>query len=42
MTTTTIEPTTIPQPTGLQKFWAKEDWWAVWLGLTTILLAYVF
>jgi uncharacterized integral membrane protein (TIGR00698 family) len=25
-----------------QKFWVKEDWWAVWLGLGIILSAYVF
>jgi uncharacterized integral membrane protein (TIGR00698 family) len=30
------------QPSGLQKFWSKEDWWAVWLGLGVIILAYVF
>jgi uncharacterized integral membrane protein (TIGR00698 family) len=28
-------------PAGGRKFWAKEDWWAVWLGLSVILVAYV-
>jgi uncharacterized integral membrane protein (TIGR00698 family) len=32
----------INQPSGWQKFWSKEDWWAVWLGLGIIILAYVF
>ena len=27
---------------GFKEFWAKEDWWAVWLGLGIVLLAYVF
>src|SRR6201999_920090 len=31
-----------PQPSGWQQFWSKEDWWAVWLGLGIILVAYVF
>jgi uncharacterized integral membrane protein (TIGR00698 family) len=30
------------QPAGRQKPWSKEDWWAVWLGLGIIMLAYVF
>ncbi|MDR3712848.1 MAG: putative sulfate exporter family transporter [Puia sp.] len=29
-------------PSGVQKFWSKEDWWAVWVGLGIIILAYVF
>ncbi|HEY6902261.1 MAG TPA: putative sulfate exporter family transporter, partial [Puia sp.] len=36
-----IEPSETNQP-ARPKFWAKEDWWAVWLGLGIILLAYVF
>jgi uncharacterized integral membrane protein (TIGR00698 family) len=27
---------------GWSEFWSKEDWWAVWLGLGIVLLAYVF
>jgi uncharacterized integral membrane protein (TIGR00698 family) len=27
---------------GWQEFWSKEDWWAVWLGLGIVVLAYVF
>ena len=36
------ELTGTDQPAGVQKFWNKEDWWAVWLGLGVIILAYVF
>ena len=28
-------------PSGWQEFWAKEDWWAVWLGLGILIVAYV-
>jgi uncharacterized integral membrane protein (TIGR00698 family) len=42
MTTNKTETAGINQPSGRQKFWAKEDWWAVWLGLGIIILAYVF
>src|SRR5580698_9359349 len=42
MTTNETETAGINQPSGLQKFWSKEDWWAVWLGLGIIILAYVF
>ena len=42
MSTATITPTEIPANPATTKFWAKEDWWAVWLGLGIILLAYVF
>jgi uncharacterized integral membrane protein (TIGR00698 family) len=31
-----------PQPSRWQNFWSKEDWWAVWLGLGTIIVAYIF
>ena len=44
MNTPTATPTP-PQPTppsANQKFWAKEDWWAVALGLAVIILAYFF
>src|SRR6202050_5952997 len=27
---------------GWQEFWMKEDWWAVWLGLGIVLVAYIF
>ena len=31
-----------PRPaTGWRELWLKEDWWAVWLGLTLVLAAYV-
>ena len=41
-TTNETETGTIKQPSGRQQFWVKEDWWAVWLGLGIIILAYVF
>jgi len=41
MTTITTE-TTGPKTSGWQEFWSKEDWWAVWLGLGIVALAYVF
>jgi uncharacterized integral membrane protein (TIGR00698 family) len=41
MTTITTE-TTGPKTSGWQEFWSKEDWWAVWLGLSIVALAYVF
>lgn len=28
------------QPSGWRELWLKEDWWAVWLGLGIVLLAY--
>jgi uncharacterized integral membrane protein (TIGR00698 family) len=27
---------------GWRELWLKEDWWAIWLGLGIVLLAYVF
>ena len=29
------------QQSGWQELWRKEDWWAVWLGLSVVVLAYV-
>ena len=34
--------TTSTKPSGWQELWAKEDWWAVWIGLSIAILAYVF
>jgi uncharacterized integral membrane protein (TIGR00698 family) len=42
MSTTTAEPTLATQAPVTQKFWLKEDWWAVWLGLGIIIQAYIF
>jgi uncharacterized integral membrane protein (TIGR00698 family) len=42
MGTTSPEISAIKQPSAWQEFWSKEDWWAVWLGLGMIILAYVF
>jgi len=36
------ELTSTNKPSGWQEFWLKEDWWAVWLGLGIVILAYVF
>lgn len=37
------QQTTVVESSGLgwTELWRKEDWWAVWLGLGTALLAYV-
>jgi len=37
-----VEKVPTGQPLGKQKFWLKEDWWAVSLGLAIVLIAYVF
>ena len=42
MATNETETAGIKRPSGLSPFLAKEDWWAVWLGLGAIILAYVF
>jgi uncharacterized integral membrane protein (TIGR00698 family) len=42
MATNKTNPSTTPQSSGWQEFWLKEDWWAVWLGLGIIILAYSF
>ena len=34
----TMEP---QERSGWQELWQKEDWWAVWLGLGVVILAYV-
>ena len=41
MTTITTE-TPAAKPSVWQEFWSKEDWWAVWLGLGIVALAYGF
>jgi uncharacterized integral membrane protein (TIGR00698 family) len=40
MTTTDTETTTV-KPSIFQEFWSKEDWWAVWLGLGIVAVAYI-
>ena len=42
MTTNTNEEAGANKSSGWQEFWLKEDWWAVWLGLGIVILAYVF
>ena len=34
------QPTSPEQRSGWQELWRKEDWWAVWLGLGIVALAY--
>ncbi|WP_214071774.1 putative sulfate exporter family transporter [Mucilaginibacter sp. dw_454] len=41
MTTINTE-TTESKPSGWSEFWSKEDWWAVWLGLSIVVIAYAF
>jgi uncharacterized integral membrane protein (TIGR00698 family) len=31
-----------PQPLRWRELWLKEDWWAIWLGLGIVLVAYLF
>jgi uncharacterized integral membrane protein (TIGR00698 family) len=42
MTNIKTEVNAINKTSGWQEFWSKEDWWAVWLGLGIVILAYVF
>jgi uncharacterized integral membrane protein (TIGR00698 family) len=42
MTTNNTEIADTNKLSGWQEFWSKEDWWAVWLGLGIVILAYVF
>jgi uncharacterized integral membrane protein (TIGR00698 family) len=43
MTTNNTGAVDTSQPSsGWQQFWSKEDWWAVWIGLGIIILAYIF
>jgi uncharacterized integral membrane protein (TIGR00698 family) len=42
MATTTTTEITGTKSSDWQEFWSKEDWWAVWLGLGIVALAYVF
>ena len=30
-----------PSPSGWSELWRKEDWWAIWIGLGIVLIAYV-
>jgi len=38
----TTEDTVSPSAPGWKELWSKEDWWAVWLGLGTVIIAYAF
>src|SRR5271169_3899047 len=38
--TTAIEAPYAASTSGWAELWRKEDWWAVWLGLAVVLVAY--
>lgn len=42
MTTNATETTEVKTSGWRQELWSKEDWWAVWLGLGIVALAYIF
>jgi uncharacterized integral membrane protein (TIGR00698 family) len=42
MTTNNTEIIETNKTSAWSEFWSKEDWWAVWLGLGIVILAYVF
>ena len=42
MTTNKPEIAGLNKSSGWQEFWSKEDWWAVWLGLGIVIVAYAF
>jgi uncharacterized integral membrane protein (TIGR00698 family) len=42
MSTNPTETAAKNKPSGWQEFWLKEDWWAVWLGLGIVVVAYIF
>jgi hypothetical protein len=31
-----------PAPLRWRELWLKEDWWAIWLGLGIVIVAYAF
>ena len=36
----TTDHSKLNQQPGWSELWLKEDWWAVWIGLTVVLIAY--
>jgi uncharacterized integral membrane protein (TIGR00698 family) len=42
MSTNNIQTADTNKTSAWSEFWSKEDWWAVWLGLGIVILAYVF
>lgn len=38
--TTTLESKSVSSP--WREIWLKEDWWAIWIGLGTVIVAYIF
>jgi uncharacterized integral membrane protein (TIGR00698 family) len=41
MTARSPDLTTPQQTTGWRELWLKEDWWAIWLGLGIVIVAYL-
>jgi uncharacterized integral membrane protein (TIGR00698 family) len=39
---TTVDRLTVPAPLRWRELWLKEDWWAIWLGLGIVIVAYAF
>jgi uncharacterized integral membrane protein (TIGR00698 family) len=39
---TTVDRLTVPAPLHWRELWLKEDWWAIWLGLGIVIVAYAF
>ncbi len=37
MPTTTAQPDGDFSTAGWQELWRKEDWWAIWIGLSVVL-----
>lgn len=40
VTPSTADRATAPQEPGWRELWLKEDWWAVWLGLGLVIVAF--
>jgi uncharacterized integral membrane protein (TIGR00698 family) len=39
--TKTRDEAAVKQSTGWSELWRKEDWWAIWLGLGIVVIAYI-
>jgi uncharacterized integral membrane protein (TIGR00698 family) len=42
MSDSKIQGQTAPAPMHWRELWLKEDWWAIWLGLGIVIVAYIF
>src|ERR1700691_6517366 len=41
MTAQSLTPSAPRQTSGWRELWLKEDWWAIWLGLGIVIVAYL-